>query len=113
MHAYTRIYAGAQPSSRVKDLVDIALIAELKQLDGQQLHNAITTTFRRRNTHAAPSKLPFPPAEWNVPYRQLAEMVGIPTQLAAGHRRVAALLDPILGGQTAGTWDPQRQQWAG
>jgi hypothetical protein len=111
VHAYTRIYAGAQPSSRAKDLVDIALIAELEQLDGQQLHNAITTTFCRRDTHTAPSTLPFPPSEWNLPYRQLAEMVGIPTQLTTGHHRAAALLDPILGGQATGTWDPQHQRW--
>ena len=111
VHAYTRVYAGNQPSSRAKDLVDIALIAKLEHLDGQRLHDAITTTFNYRNTHAVPSTIPTPPSEWTVPYRQLAGAVGIPPQLAAGHRAAAALLDPILGGRATGTWDPVRRRW--
>ena len=111
LHAYTRIYAGAQPSSRAKDLVDLALIANLEHLDGQQLRDAITTTFHRRKTHPVPATLPRPPAEWDLPYRQLAAMVGIPTRLATGHHAARALLNPVLGGQATGTWDPQLQRW--
>lgn len=111
VHAYTRVYAGAQPSSRVKDLVDLALVADLERLDGQQLHEAITTTFRRRNTHPAPPTFPPPPAEWDIPYRLLAEAVGISPRLAEGHHTAASLLDPVLAGQSTGTWDPQRQRW--
>jgi Nucleotidyl transferase AbiEii toxin, Type IV TA system len=77
LHAYTRIYAGAKPSSRVKDLVDLALIATFESLDGQRPHAAITTTFHRRDTHPVPLELPTPPADWALPYRQLATMVGV------------------------------------
>ncbi len=111
VHAYTRIYAGTQPSSRVKDLVDLALISTFENLDGQQLHDAIMATFHRRNTHPMPPTLPPPPTDWALPYRQLAGMVGIPTRLADGHGTARALLDPVLSGQATGVWDPVAQRW--
>lgn len=52
-------------------------------------------------------------AEWAVPFRRLAEEVGVPAELRVGHRDAAALLDPILGDEvTAGRWDPQRKHWS-
>lgn len=112
LHAYTRAYAGDQPSSRVKDLVDIALIAGLQALDGQRLHDAIESTFTRRGTHEVPAMVPFPPRVWQVPYRELATAVGIAPQLAAGHRVASVLVNPILDGAAAGRWDPRHQRWS-
>ena len=40
MHAYTRPRATGE-GSRVKDLVDILLIAELRQMDGRLLQQAL------------------------------------------------------------------------
>jgi hypothetical protein len=77
------------------------------------LRSAIETTFTRRDTHPMPSVLPLPPAEWGLQFRGLAEEVGAPSELAAGHAEVAALLDPVLGGEVRdGVWDPARKRWA-
>jgi len=66
LHAYTRTYHDAQPSSRTKDLVDLVLIAELASLDAVTLRRAIETTFAVRGTHPVPATLPAPPPEWSL-----------------------------------------------
>ncbi|HEU4907125.1 MAG TPA: nucleotidyl transferase AbiEii/AbiGii toxin family protein [Solirubrobacterales bacterium] len=112
LHAYTRVYEGGRTSSRTKDLIDLALIAELSQLDAAGLQREIDTIFELRGTHATPTSLPPPPAEWAGPFRQLAEEVGVPADLEVGHRDAAALVDPILSGEVpSGTWDSTRRRW--
>jgi len=113
LHAYTRSYEGGHTSTRPKDLVDLALISELSRLDATSLRREIDTIFALRGTHSAPRALPSPPAEWATPFRRLAKEVGVPGELAAGHRDAAALLDPILGSEeiAAGKWDPIERRW--
>ena len=111
IHAYTRVYEGG-PSTRTKDLIDLDLIAELSQLDAAGLRHEIATIFELRGTHSIPASLPPPPAEWAVPFRRLAEEVGVPADLDAGHRDAAALVDPILSGEVhSGTWDSTQRRW--
>lgn len=112
LHAYTRTYEGERPSTRVKDLVDLALIAELSSMDAGDLRSQVETVFSLRATHPAPSHLPPPPTDWATPFRRLAEEVGAPAKLENGQHDAAALLDPVLTGEvTAGTWDPDERRW--
>jgi len=112
LHAYTRTFDHRRENTRVKDLVDLALIAELEQLDATTLREAIDHAFLSRAAHTVPDRLPTPPAAWAVPYRDLAQATGIPTDLAAGHAAAAALLNPILTAHiTEGTWDPNERRW--
>lgn len=112
LHAYTRIYADSQPSSRTKDLVDLVLISELANLDATFLQRAIQETFTVRGTHPVPESLPPPPQAWNAPFGELARTIGIPTDLAAGHAAAADLLDPILNRRLSNaTWDIGKKQW--
>lgn len=48
LHAYTRIYAGGRRSTRVKDLVDVAVIAKTSVVDAAKLVEAIAEIFERR-----------------------------------------------------------------
>lgn len=112
LHAYTRTYEGGRASTRAKDLVDLVLIAELATVDASKLGTAIETTFRERDTHPIPNELPAPPSEWALPFRQLAEAVGIPGDLGAGHRLAAQMLEPMFTGNvTSGVWNPERTGW--
>lgn len=54
LHAYTQTYEGGRGSTRVKDLVDLALIAELSSLDAAELRQEIDSIFGQRETHSAP-----------------------------------------------------------
>ncbi len=112
LHAYTRVYHSGRPSSRVKDLVDLVLIACEAALDAAHLRQNLDATFASRATHRLPAGLPKPPEDWAVPYGKLAREVRISDRIDEGHAIAAALLDPVLsGGVTAGAWDPEARVW--
>lgn len=112
LHAYTGTYGPEdRKSSRVKDLVDLVLIAESARPRAEQLHKALSATFESRARQPLPASLPSPPADWAVPYAEMAIEVELPTDLAAAHRTAAALLDPILEGSATGRWEPERLRW--
>jgi Nucleotidyl transferase AbiEii toxin, Type IV TA system len=112
LHAYTRIYERSRTSTRAKDLVDLALIAELSPLEAAALRGAIEATFARRDTHSVPGRLPTPPGEWQASFRRLADAVGVPPEISDAHADAAALLDPVLGGDVReGAWDPDARRW--
>jgi predicted nucleotidyltransferase component of viral defense system len=114
LHAYGRLYgSGAVASTRVKDLVDLALIAREATLDANRLRAAIEVTFARRGTTELSAGLPRPPSEWRVPYSRLARDIGLKADLSGGYATAVALLDPVLRGEVrSGTWQPASQQWS-
>jgi len=112
LHAYTRRYGDDQPSSRVKDLVDIVLMSELASFAYDQLRDAIVRTFSERGTHELPTSLPAPSADWSQPYRALAAEVGLDADLSTGHRLAAEFLDPVLWDQSdLVRWDTEALEW--
>ena len=70
LHAMTRTY-GNQPSTRVRDLVDLVLLLENDYLDDDGCRAAIQTTFEQRGTHELPSELSGPPSAWTDTYVSL------------------------------------------
>lgn len=113
LHAYTRGYgpSGVQ-STRVKDLVDLVLIATSWSIDARKLRDAIVRTFAGRGRHGVPATLPPPPADWSVPFTRMAGEVGIDGDLGRGHEVAAKLLDPVLRGSApSGGWDPTAKRW--
>jgi predicted nucleotidyltransferase component of viral defense system len=113
VHAYSRGYGtGSLTSTRVKDLVDLALIATEAALDATLLRAACERTFNRRSSHELPAALPGPPADWSVPYGRMAGGIGLDVNLATGRAAAARMLDPVLAGDVrSGTWDPRNQRW--
>jgi predicted nucleotidyltransferase component of viral defense system len=112
LHAYTRIYDGDRSSTRVKDLVDLVLVADLLPLDADRLREAVKSTFRMRDTHPIPKLLPTPPDDWWPAFRELARAVGAPADIPAAHAGAAALLAPVLSGVVRqGRWSPNDQEW--
>jgi predicted nucleotidyltransferase component of viral defense system len=108
VHAYTRTYADNQPSSRVKDLIDIDVIAATTRIDSVRLRTTLDTVFTERATHPVPSKLPPPPQNWGGTWSKLAVNLPIPPTLTRGHQTAATFLDPILAGTIANRkWEPE------
>lgn len=91
VHAYTRVYAYAMPSSRVKDLVDLVLFAESGMLDDLALGNALREVFAERDT-ALPDELPQPPGDWAPTYAALAADTGVSDPSLEAAWQVAANL---------------------
>jgi hypothetical protein len=111
VHAYTRP-RGTGQGSRVKDLVDILLIAELGQMDGRLLQLALQATFDTRKTHEVPAQFPDPPSTWAAPFRRLAQETGLGYRgLRDASEAARVFLDLILAGEAVGAWDPATWSW--
>ena len=76
-HAYARIYAHDRPSSRVKDLVDLALLVEQELLEATAYARAVIDVFTERDASAPPSELPDPPGDWASPSAAMAADIGL------------------------------------
>ena len=97
IHAYTLPRNAA--NSRVKDLVDLALLIVSGGLDKQRILDALRLTFERRGTHDLASLLP-PPADWQIPFQAMAEECGIPIDIAAVFARVQEFVEEVLAQRT-------------
>lgn len=67
-HALCRLYAGGRPSTRVKDLVDLVLLAEAGLLPDARLGTRLRSVFAVRDGTDPPKHLPDPPAAWDSDY---------------------------------------------
>jgi hypothetical protein len=103
-HAFTQIYASGR-STRVKDLVDMVLIAAAgHNLDAEMLQMALRVTFELRHMEL-PSEVPDAPADWGRPYIALAQEINLtPRTLIEAMQVLRAFLNPILAGQATGVW---------
>ena len=111
VHAYVRPRATGE-STRVKDLVDVILIAEHMTINGLALRAAIQATFTAQGAGEPPASLPAPPPSWALTFRKLAEEVGLRcTTLVEADQAARCFLDPILAEMAAGVWSPERQAW--
>jgi hypothetical protein len=111
VHALTRS-RGNRDNTRVKDLVDLVVMAEQYSFEAAALEAAIRATFEAQS-HAVPQKLPEPPAAWRAEYQRMRRDVGA---TAEDIDRASLLLDafvlPVLRGTTRGQWLPAERHWA-
>lgn len=71
-HAMSRVYSGGRPSSRVKDMVDLALLDEAGLLsDLPRLRSRLVVVHQQRDGQAPPSALPHPPGDWASGYTRI------------------------------------------
>ena len=85
IHPYT--LPRSSPNSRVKDLVDLALLVADNQLDRRKVINPLHLTFDRRGTRALPARLSVPPPEWQTPFRARAEECGLRQRARVSRKR--------------------------
>ncbi len=98
----------------MKDLPDLALLAQIGPLESTAVRKALEATFAFRKTHPLPAALPSPPASWSSRYAKIARDDELTWQnideLVAV---VRGFLNPVLAGVAAhdGTWDPASWTW--
>lgn len=90
LHAYT--LPPTEKNSRVKDLIDLVLILDSKNIDPQELMDSIDRVFSLRKTHTFPEFLPHPPQEWSIPFNKMAEECGLSLGLDSAFTKIEALL---------------------
>jgi hypothetical protein len=101
------------PSSRFRDLVDIASIALTQQIAAGDLHIAISHAFSEQGL-ATPAGFEVPaPEAWKAGYTRQAQ--GLPHLEGIGFEQAVALvkafLEPVLGGRRDGCWRPEHRAW--
>lgn len=94
IHAYTLPRNAA--NSRVKDLVDLALLIGSGGLNQPRTQDALRLTFERRGTHDLAAGLPPPSPDWQIPFQALARECGLPTDVAAVFAAVQEYLEEVL-----------------
>lgn len=94
LHAYT-LPRLERPNTRVKDLVDMVLLAKMKSLDLRILHDAIKAVFKVRQTHSLPQQIDLPPQAWEVPYKEIAKECGLSLNLEEAFRIVEKIYSRI------------------
>lgn len=110
LHAYT--LPRSRPNTRIKDLPDFALLASTRPIDADRLRTALRLTFAFRKTHDLPTVFPDPPPEWSEPYARIAATDGLPwTDLSGLVFAVRVFLEPVLGNETLGVWNPDTWTW--
>jgi len=106
-------HLGGKPSSRVRDLVDLVVIARTQSVLAAELRTAIEA--ERLNRGLPPIQAYATPAGWRTTYARLARQVAE----CSGHRTyeqavalVRAFLDPVLQETVpTGRWDARSQAW--
>jgi hypothetical protein len=110
LHAYT--LPRPTPSTRVKDLPDLALLGQAGDREASRIRAAIQQTFAYRRTHDVPSRLPEPPAAWEKVYAAMAEEDSLPWRsLAAVTQAARAFVDPVLEDEGEARWSPADWAW--
>ncbi|GAB3159777.1 hypothetical protein GCM10027059_06500 [Myceligenerans halotolerans] len=71
-HALTKLFAHPRPSTRVKDLLDITLLAEAGLVEAEPLAHRLLAVFGARDAAAPLPDLPDPPAAWTEEYASMA-----------------------------------------
>jgi len=94
LHAYT--LPRNATNSRVKDLVDMALLIESRGMELRRVADALQLTFERRRTHELPASLVPPPADWQIPFRALADECRIASDIDAVYVVVHSFLIKVL-----------------
>ncbi len=87
LHAYT-LPRTEKPNMRVKDLIDMVLLAKMRSLDLETLKGAINSVFKVRQTHSLPQKLDPPPLLWETTYNTLAEECALKLTMAEAFNEI-------------------------
>ena len=113
LEVHPRTHGKPSPSTRYRDLVDLATFAYSTNLDGSALGTAPRSEARRRGL-TLPDHLPDPVGPgWRAGYARAVRDAPslLDRDLDAALRTVRAMLDPILREELDGRWDHRELEW--
>lgn len=107
LSAYLRRYDGRH-NTRVKDLVDLVLLIEHGLQPDARLHEAVVTTFNRREQELPGADLPSMADEWAEPFASMAVELVLHTRTSAeAHDQVESFWQDTLQADHVATGSPK------
>jgi hypothetical protein len=98
-------------SSRVKDLVDIAIIASTQTISAAKLRTAVVSNAAMRKIRL-PERFEAPAAGWATRYPKVAaETPDTVPDYDTAVSLAGKIFDPILDATATGVWDPSAWTW--
>lgn len=94
LHAYT-LPRSERLNTRVKDLVDMVLLAQMRSHNFANLKEALKQVFKVRQTHSLPKHLNPPPPQWEIPYNKLATECALKTNMNEAFELIAKIYSRI------------------
>ena len=111
LHAYSQTYRSGS-SSRVKDFVDLLLLAELGDFNNSELEKAIAATFKNVGKHEIPKSIAAPPRNWLQTYRRMSGEVGLEASFDEAVALLQQFLDPVLASRLGeAKWNSSKWVW--
>ena len=109
---HAMLQSRAVENSRVKDLIDVLLLAEMQtSIEATRLRAATVAVFDARK-HVVPTHLNSFPRSWERQFRRMATEIDLAYKdLEEATKAVRLFIDPVLSGTAVGTWDPESWQW--
>jgi hypothetical protein len=102
-----------EPSSRYRDLADLAVFAHMVKVDTRDLKAALTSEATRRGV-ALPRRLTIPTdISWSRGYARVARDAPRLRErsLEAALATARLFIDPVLDGSAEGRWNHDRLRW--
>lgn len=87
LHAYS-LPREEKLNSRVKDLIDMLLLIEHRNINVDAFKQTIQKVFKGRKTHSLPASVIEPPKEWITLYQSLADECGIKQTMAQSFSQI-------------------------
>lgn len=105
----------AMPSTRYRDLADLALFAHSANVDAEQLRSALAAEASRRHLQLPDAVREPDGPGWRSGYARVAREAPnlVEKDLDAALRTVRGFLDPILSSEARGSWDHDVLRWSG
>lgn len=96
LHALSRVDAHPRLSTRVKDLVDLVLLADAGAVDEERLRVRVAAVFLARDGSLPCRGLPRPPEAWRAGYSQFLNALDLPIgDLDSAFMQVSSLYDRV------------------
>ena len=96
----------------MKDFIDMLLLAEMGEIDSQDLQKATQATFDDCKTHEIPISVPLPEKDWSRPFQKMANEVGLDFKsLTDAGVALQQFLEPALDATSQLRWKPDSWRW--
>ena len=94
LHTYT-LPRGDRINSRAKDLIDMVLLLNMKNLKFEECRHALQRVFKARDTHSFPEKLGEPPIEWQTQFMAMAVECGLSPDIEEAFKAVSHFYEKV------------------